>query len=154
MTETQRRVAALSSPNLAPTLIFSLTIDNEYEARGAALNARDATPYVQTDHRMLTSGGAMGETTRLEVNQQWRLPVHDSLTQRLRLRVLIKELAKELTVLCDAELPLADLRLNTPAARAVVFQIKERRDPALLHLRLTYRLLGGSNGGVDHGAVD
>ena len=154
VTETQRRVAALSSPNLAPTLIFSLTIDNEYEARGAALNARDATPYVQTDHRMLTSGGAMGETTRLEVNQQWRLPVHDSLTQRLRLRVLIKELAKELTVLCDAELPLADLRLNTPAARAVVFQIKERRDPALLHLRLTYRLLGGSNGGVDHGAVD
>ena len=73
--------------------------------------------------------------------------MHDSLTQRLRLRVLIKELAKELTVLSDAELPLSDLRINTQAARAVVLPIAGRRDPALLHLRLTYRLLASPASG-------
>ena len=72
--------------------------------------------------------------------------MHDSLTQRLKLRILIKEIAKELSVLGDAEMPLADLRLNVTASKAVVLPISGRRDPALLHLRITYMLLAAGEG--------
>jgi hypothetical protein len=160
--------------------------------RGEHIRASDATLHVTPTPP--TPLALLPETTKLEVEQQWRLcvraqpqtrpygppthsaactaartarasscarraavralprllavgsrrPVHDSLTQRLRLRVLIKEIAKERAVLGGVEVPLADLRLNAPAARAVVVPLAGRRDPALLHLRLTYSLFHNS----------
>ena len=146
VTPSQRSVAAsLSAPNLAPTLIFGLAVGDETEipVRGAPINASAAKAYTSPPTR---PGAPRGQTTRLEVEQTWRIAVHDSLTQRLRVRVLIKEIAKELSVLGDAEMPLADLRLNVTASKAVVLPISGRRDPALLHLRITYMLLAAGEG--------
>ena len=128
------------APNLAPTFVFGLAVGDESEllVRGAPINASAAKAHAAPNAR---PGAPKAVTTRLEVKQQWRLAVHDSLTQRLRLRVLVKEIAQELTILGDAEMPLSDLRLNMPANRAVVLPIAGRRDPALLHLRVTYSLL-------------
>ena len=61
-----------------------------------------------------------------------------------RLRVYLKEIHKELTVLGDAELPLGDLRVSVAAGRAARLPVAWRRDPALVHMRVTYKHLPAS----------
>ena len=127
VTQTQSRLA-----NLAPLLVFSLAVGDGDELRGDPIRASAAT--LRTER--------FAETTQLNLQQRLLLAVHDSLTQRLRVRVLIKEplIAKDLSVLASTELPLADLRLNTTASKSAPLSFGGRRDPALLQLNLTYRL--------------
>ena len=140
VTETQRHLA-----NLAPLLVFALDLGDGDEARGEPLSASGAQSYVMPAG--LPAGFASGvsrpaETTRLPVNQRLRLAVHDSLTQQLRLRVLIKEplIAPDLSILAVAYLPLKELRLGMTAPKRIPLPFDGRRDPALLHLNVTLRL--------------
>ena len=114
VTETQARLA-----NLAPLLLFALAVGDGDEVRGEPFSASAARQYVVP--AASAAARPLAETTRIELRQRLVLPVHDSLTQRLKMRVLIKEpiMAKELTVLASAELSLADLRLGTVAAKRI-----------------------------------
>jgi hypothetical protein len=105
-------------------LYLSLSLGDGAETSGRGVNALLTAPREQ-----------------LQIDQQFRMCVHDSLTQRLRLRVLIKELAKDLAELGTAELPLADLRANVPAMRSIVLPIAGSHASATFHMQLTYRLL-------------
>jgi hypothetical protein len=142
VTESQSLLGTSLAPNPAPSLVFELAVGDGEGSRGAEISASEA-------HLHTASAWTVAETYRLEVQQNFKLGVHDSLTQRLRLRVLIRETSKfgiegEFDVLAITELPLSDLRLGTTASRAVVLPISGRHDPGLLHLTLTYRLRSGS----------
>lgn len=136
--QTQSLTASLA-PNLAPVLVWALAVGDSDEVCGAPINASDAR--LCSLPAPAASSNAHEMTTRLEVQQRWRLPVYDSLTQRLRVRVLIKELAKDVSELCSAELSLAELRINVETKRALVLTMPGRRDPALIHLQVTFRFL-------------
>ena len=84
----------------------------------------------------------------LEVQQLFRLAIHDSVTQKLRLRaaLLTKQPKRELNTIGSVDIGLADLRVDTPVARTVKLD-DDRQAPTLLHLHLTYRLLAASSRG-------
>ena len=63
-------------------------------------------------------GAAGGGEPRLDVMQHFRLVVHALLTQRLTLRVLVKEVGVPLAELATETISLADLRAGAPAVRA------------------------------------
>ena len=70
----------------------------------------------------------------------------DLLTQRLTLRVLVKEVGVPLAELANETISLADLRAGAPAVRAVQLSLATRAGrpappPAVVHLNLTYNLL-------------
>ena len=122
---------------------MSLAVGDGHESRGPPISSSDlrppaapAKPAAPADAAaLLLQDGA----THLDVHQHFRLVVHDSLTQRLRLRAQIKELGKELTELGAAEISLADLRVGTPATKKVVLPLAGRASPALFHLQVRYQ---------------
>lgn len=115
-------------PMVASSLFVGLAVGEDgTESIGSAISTSGAS-----------AGGQSGEVT-LPIEQHFRLGIHDLLTQRLRLRVLIKEIAQELAELGSAELSLADLRVGSPAQHVVALPGPARRSSALVHLQLTFK---------------
>ena len=128
------RLAASLAPTLASSVYVSLAVGDGVEEMGKAIDAGAGAPR-----------GV--EATTLSVGQYFRLCVHDSLTQLLRVRLSIKELGRETKDLGTAELSLADLRVNAPVVRAVPLSLVDSEKPGpILHLSVTYRLLTPERG--------
>ena len=72
-----------------------------------------------------------------QLRSQFRVSVHDNVTQRLRLRVMIKEDKKELYEAGSAEIGFAALGFGDSAQHTLALQ-PERAPTQLLRLQLTY----------------
>ena len=144
--ERQNRLASSLTPSLAASIYVSLAVGEGHELRGEPISY-SGLRHVPSKAR----GDASGEDAHLDVGQRFRLAVHDSLTQRLRLRALVKELGKDLSELGAAEISLSDLRVGATATKKVVLPLAGRPSPALFHLQVTYRLLASARGGEGAG---
>lgn len=136
---------------LAPDIVVGVAVGEADEQRGESVNASAARVAPRAAG---SAGGAGGAEVRLDVMQHFRLVVHDTLTQKLALRVLVKGQGNDLGELASAQLSISDLRLDTPAARTLelgrvsttglfplVSDAVRPDGPGRLQLHLTYRLL-------------
>ena len=133
--------------SLAPDVQIGLAVGDGDEIRGTPVSSSAAFAAGEGEGEGAAGGGAAGGgETRLDVMQHFRLVVHDLLTQRLTLRVLVKEVGVPLAELANETISLADLRAGAPAVRAVQLSLATRAGrpappPAVVHLNLTYNLL-------------
>ena len=96
--------------------------------------------------RVPTNHGPDGpHGVQIPVDQHFRLCVHDLLTQRLHLRLMVKDNASEMRVHGAADVSLAEMRINTPLVQAVMLSIMSRQAPATVHFRMSFKLLAASN---------
>ena len=117
--------------SLAPSVVVCASVGDGEEQRGKAVSAAPC--------RAIGHGG----DTQLDVQQTFRLCVHDSVTQRLTLRALLltKLLKDEFSEIGSASLDLKDLRVGVTHTETVRLN-SGRGLPAVLHASLTYQLLG------------
>jgi hypothetical protein len=146
------RLASSLGPFLAASLYVHLAVGDGAEQRGKLLSASavhaaasggtsGTTPSRGADADAISAAEAEGHFVVNQSESCFRLCVHDSLTQKLRMRLSIKEIAVELKELGSAELALAALRVNVPALHAVPLPLAGRQEPAMIHLQVTFRLL-------------
>ena len=150
--ERPSRLASSLGPLLAASLYVHLAVGDGAEQRGKLLNASAVhaaagggtsvtTPSRGADADAINAAEAEGHFVVNHSESCFRLCVHDSLTQKLRMRLCIKEIAVELKELGSSELALAALRVNVPALHAVPLPLAGRQEPAMIHLQVTFRLL-------------
>jgi len=130
--------ASSIAPTLAPSLYYiCLAVGEGAEVKSRPFSTISIGPEgtAPQPHRTTTEEGD------LVVDQYFRFCVHDSLTQRLRLCLCIKELATEVKELGATELSLASLRVNVSAVHAIQLPLAGGRQSAILNMQITFRLL-------------